>query len=86
MLTGYCNRCGAGCVRTIRKKVYACENLIRYKPVGEENATACAVHGMRYEGMPIRLVAEDGDSVPERCVPDYPQDGEKLLPTCSYKV
>ena len=84
-VTGSCNCCGACCSRTIEGKEYACEHLIRLKPIGEPNATLCAVHDSRYSGMPIKI-RHEGESIDKFCNPDFPRDGDELPPTCSYKV
>ena len=72
-------------MREIDGKEHRCEHLIVLLPIGQPNATKCAIHDFRYSGMPIRLKAEDGSSIDERCIPEYPLRGEKLLPTCSYR-
>lgn len=86
-LTGYCNRCGACCTLDRDGETYFCEHLIRLKPLGEENATLCAVHDARTSLMPIRLVSGSGKIRVSMCVPDYPTDAEKKLPvSCTYKL
>lgn len=83
-MTGYCNRCGVCCTLNRNGRVYVCEHLIRLKPLGEPNATLCSVHGIREHGMPITLKAEDGSILPERCIPDFPGEADKLPKECSY--
>lgn len=83
-MRGYCNRCGACCSIRRNGKEYRCEHLIVLTAIGRENGSLCAVHDARYEAMPIRVVAEDGSSFPEFCIPDYPGEDDFLPPTCTY--
>ena len=82
---GYCNGCGACCQIHKNGKVYTCKNLIVMKPVGEPDATKCAVYDLRYRGMPILMKAPDGRAIYERCNEPYPLDGDVLFPTCTYE-
>ena len=76
---GACNRCGA-CCRIVRgSRVYVCANLIQTEPI-----TACAVWDARTPLMPIRMVAEDGREIAERCIPDFPVGSETVPAECSY--
>lgn len=55
-LVGECNQCGLCCfIGELR-----CINLIVTGEVGQLMATKCAVHGMRYPGMPIIMVDPQG--------------------------
>src|SRR3990167_5311528 len=55
-LTGDCNRCGRCCSGRWGGRALVCEHLIITKPLGEPEATSCAVYGQRFDRMPIRWV------------------------------
>lgn len=84
-MTGSCNRCGACCTIQQSGKRYDCLNLIQLGPVGKPEATKCSIHEFRYLGMPIVMQSEDGDAIPETCVPDFPGPNDRLPECCSYR-
>lgn len=86
-ISGYCNRCGVCCTLERNNRTYRCEHLIVVTEIGKPNGSLCGVHDARTHGMPITLKADDGSTLPERCIPEYPVDGETSLPKeCSYRL
>lgn len=59
-LIGECNGCGLCCVGGPHSR---CENLLVLGDLGKPSAGLCAVYGVRYDGMPIRMVDRDRNTV-----------------------
>lgn len=60
-LAGECSRCGLCCRAEIEGKDYACEHLVD---------NSCAVYEARFDGMPIKLIADDGQTISAACGKD----------------
>jgi len=53
--------------------------------LGNEGATACALHQAKYVGMPIWMVSADGQlRYPSHCLATYPRNQDAVPPECSY--
>ncbi len=75
-LVGDCNRCGLCCLPF----GYRCINLIISKPLGEPQATKCAVYSHRWDGMPIMLLDTEGNIVGHsKCHKGCPMEIEAIL-------
>lgn len=54
--------------------------------IGQPNATSCAAHSERYDGMPIEIVSLDGKHlVKSICTPGFPGPQDGIHPSCSYE-
>ena len=75
-LIGNCNRCGLCCY----VGPYRCINLIVMGKPGDPEATKCAVHGVRYDRMPILLLDTDGRIAGESvCGLDSEEETESII-------
>lgn len=62
LIEGKCNQCGACCVTEYKGRMCKCEHLVTTPilNIGEPLATKCGKYGSRYDGMPLRVLYEDG--------------------------
>ncbi len=75
-LVGECNQCGLCCFVW----GYACINLIVKGIPGQPMATRCGVRGLRYDGMPIKLVDMTGRIVGEsKCALESPAETFRVV-------
>lgn len=81
---GDCNQCGRCCVIEKGGRTFVCEHLVVIGEIGTAGASRCAVHDVRTEGMAIRMAAQDGKRLSERCFGSYPNHPSELVEGCSY--
>ena len=86
MYVGDCNSCGACCVTRKNGHYYRCQNLGVMDRIGSPDATFCAVHKTRTEGMPIIMCEVGGsDAFIAACLASYPRPEDAIPPECSYR-
>jgi len=82
-LQGTCHQCGLCCVGTMPDGMaWHCEHLVisPTRPLGLPMSTKCKVYATRRNGMPIRLLRDDGQMELGRCFKDSWKETEIILP------
>ena len=81
---GECNRCGACCTVFEAGERHVCEHLIVVGAIERPDATLCAVHDLRFEGMPVIARSKSGREIRSTCNPSFPEGSERVPKGCSF--